>query len=102
MKQLLLSILIFWGVGLNGFAKSVKFQFYGTELSVKAKTKGFPSIEYFDTANVKKIMLAIDKDNYFGKTIKNCQILKEKLQLNDWGVFCHVRRFFQFLCKQVY
>ena len=91
MRQLL-NILILLGVGMNGHAASVKFQFYGTDLNVNAKTNGFPSIE-FDTANVKKIMLDIDKEDFFVNTIRDCQALKEKLHLNDWGYFVMLEDF---------
>lgn len=88
MKQTFLCIIFAMGMVTNGYAAKISFQFYGTELSVKAKEKGVPDIENPDTTNVRNAMLALDKKHVFDRTIKDCQILKDKLRLNDWGFSC--------------
>lgn len=87
MKRILLCLLSFIGVASINSAAIVRFQFYGTDLSVKAKKNGLPMIETNDTINVEKALMAIRKNHIFDSTIKDCLSLKEKLQLNDWGYF---------------
>lgn len=90
MKQFLLIILFVVGFSINGTAMSIKFQFYGTDLSVKAKKDGVPHIERYDSLNVMNMINYIEKNHIFDATVKDCLALKEKLQLNDWGYFVMV------------
>lgn len=90
MKRFTIYILLFVGIAANGIATSIKFQFYGTDLSVKAKKDGVPHIERYDSLNVTNVINYIKNNHIFDATVKDCLALKEKLQLNDWGYFVMV------------
>lgn len=93
MKKILLCLLLLCGVSVSSSSTKVKFQFYGTDLCVKAKKKGLSQIERLDNVNVSGAIDAIVKKHIFDATIQDCQALKEQLQLNDWGYFVMLDEF---------